>query len=643
MIMPLPPSTEYLESVLPRVAASPSGAVLRNALRLRSRTGRRLLALLAHPEERDAADMLDHTAFDRRVKSSKLHLRAYCDLAYALAAQPLDDGDQDAALAMYGRARKLLGASVPERDQTAHVRLAGLNGDRPLLESLRRTYDRVSEVHWKAAECTVRRAESPDDETRWLPSFLEFAGWDSVTLAESGPDLLGRLRPDGVRAVEGGPLVSVVMTCFEPGPELLTAVRSVLDQSWRNLELLLVDDASGPAYTDVLVEAAGLDGRVQLIRQRTNGGTYRARNRAIGMARGSLITGLDSDDWAHPRWIERQIAPLLADPDLVMSVAEGIRCTGDLEPAITPELRLTETRSTSVMYRAAEIREHTGFYDAVLKSGDTEFKLRIQRHFGSGRVAFLRDRYLTAVRHRAGSLSDAEVAAEWVTPARAAYETAFRHWHKRMRQSRSKPFLAASPPERPFPAPRELLERGAASERFDLVAAADWRRLDRSRRELLTESAEAAADGEAVGLVHYPAWDALDGATAIAPEVLAFAAEHGLQFADLERSSVDRLVASDRALLRCLELDYGVSGTAVEATASTAEPAAALRVQVGLLPKAKGLLAVSGAAVAAAGGTGLTVVAGGPAAAVTAAATGLAAAAATGAVGIALAARRLRR
>ncbi|MEU6248321.1 glycosyltransferase family 2 protein [Glycomyces sp. NPDC047010] len=641
--MPLPPSTEYLDSVLPRVAASTSGAVLANALRLRSRTGRRLLAILAHPEDRDASDALDHTAFDRRVKSSSLHLRAYCDLAYALAAQPLDDGDQAAALSMYGRARRLLGSSVPERDQTAHVRLAGLHGDRPLLESLRRTYNRVPEVYWKAAECAVRRTEAPGDEARWFAALLDFAGWEGVALAPSGPDPLGRLRPDGVRAVEDGPLVSVAMTCFRPGPELLTAVRSVLSQSWRHLELLLVDDASGPEYADVLLEAAGLDDRVQLIRQRVNGGTYRARNRALGMARGEMVTGLDSDDWAHPRWIEHQIAPLLERPELVMSVAEGIRCSGGLEPAITPELRLTETRSTSVMYRAAEVREHTGFYDTVLKSADTEFKLRIQRHFGSGRTAFLRGRYLTVVRHRSGSLSEAEVAAEWVSPARAAYESAFRHWHKQMRQGRSKPFLAASAPERPFPAPRELLERGVVPDRFDLVTAADWRRIDRSRRGLLDAAAEAAGDGGAVGLVHYPAWDALQGPAQIAPEVLAFAAEHGLLFADLERSGTDRLIASDDALLFCLEQDYGVTGTSDEETRPTSRPHAALRVRVERLPSARGLAAACGAGAAVLVGAGAAVAAAGPAAALTAAATGVAAAAAIGAIGAALAARRLRR
>jgi hypothetical protein len=641
-------AAEYIESMLPQVAAVPSGTVLGNALRLRSRTGRRLLAALAHPDEPDA-DADDYTAFDGHVKSSQLHLPAYCDLAYALAAQPLDEGDQAAALAMYGRAKRLLGAAVPERDQIAHVRLAGSHGDRALLDSLRRTYDRVPQIYWKAAAYALRRAEAPEDVERWLPAFLDFTGWDDIVLAETAAEdgLLGRLAPAGTPAVEEGPLVSVVMTCYRPGPELLTAVRSVLRQTWRRLELLLVDDASGPDHAAILLEAAALDERVQLLRQRANGGTYKARNRAIGVARGTFVTGLDSDDWAHPRWIERQIAPLLASPDLVMSIGEGLRCSGDLEPALTPELRLTEARSTSIMFRAEEIREHIGFYDTVLKSGDTEFKLRIQRHFGTARVATLHGSLLTVVREREGSISHGDVAAEWVTPARSAYDAAFRHWHKRIRQGRTKPFLAASPPERPFPAPRQLLERDADPDRFDLAVAADWRRLDRTRRDLLDTAAAAAADGETVALVHYPAWDALRGTSqGITPEVLAFAAEHGLAFADPSRSGADRLLATDDALLWCLREDYAAMGAEqIEAArAATIPEPPALQPREGSRWRSRALLlgAAGAGAVLAGAGVALTST-GSPVSALTAAATGLAAAVAIGAVAVADAARRIQR
>ena len=637
----------YVELALPRVAALPSGVVLDNALRLRSRMGRRLLAALACPGRRDEDG---YREFDKRAKTSELHLGAYCDLSYALASQPLDEGDHEAALTMYGRAVRVLGNSVPERDQIAHVRLAALHGDRAILDPLRKTYRRVPETWWRACEYAIRRTEDPDDSSRWLPSFLDFAGWDDIELTPTGPedDLLARLAPSGVKDVDDGPLVSVVMTCYRPGPELLTAVRSVLSQSWRHLELLLVDDASEAEFDGVLLEAAGLDERVRLLRQRANGGTYRARNRAMGIARGAFITGLDSDDWAHPRWLERQVTPLLADAELVMTVAEGFRCSEDLEPAISPALRLTEPRSTSIMYRAEEIREHIGFYDTVVKSADTEFRLRIQRTFGKNRTLALEGEQLTIVRVRVGSLSDGDVSVGWMTPARFAYSCAFKHWHRRIQLGRSKPFLAASAPERPFPAPRQLLEFGAAADRFDLVVAADWRRLDPARRELLERAATAAAEGRSVGLVHYAAWEKLTtGAHGIAPQVLSFAAEHRLAFADLERSSVDLLVAADDALLAGLREDYAAVEEArveVAREVETPEVPAPLRVRRRPRARAKDLFLGALASCALVLVPVLALTSGyAPVTTLTVVSTGLAAAAAIGAVLVVLATGRIRR
>src|SRR5690606_28015165 len=105
--------------------------------------------------------------------------------------------------------------------------------------------------------------------------------------------------------VTDGPLVSVIVTSWRPGPGLETAVRSLLNQSWRNLEILLIDDASPASYVPLLEQVAALDPRIRLIRLERNGGTYEARNVGLGLARGELVTGQDSDDWSHPRRIEK--------------------------------------------------------------------------------------------------------------------------------------------------------------------------------------------------------------------------------------------------------------------------------------------------------------------------------------------------
>lgn len=88
-----------------------------------------------------------------------------------------------------------------------------------------------------------------------------------------------------------GPKVSVIMTSYRPSREdILNAVKSILTQSYRNLELIIVDDASPRQFDATLDEVVALDARIQLIKLPVNGGTYRARNAALAAARGKYVT-----------------------------------------------------------------------------------------------------------------------------------------------------------------------------------------------------------------------------------------------------------------------------------------------------------------------------------------------------------------
>ena len=126
------------------------------------------------------------------------------------------------------------------------------------------------------------------------------------------------------------PLVSVVVTAYRPGPWLATAIRALLDQTWSRLEVIVVDDASGPDFADEIARVAALDPRARVITRERNGGAYRARNLGLAQAKGEYLAFLDADDWCHPERIERQVLPLLADPSLVATQALAIRATEDL-------------------------------------------------------------------------------------------------------------------------------------------------------------------------------------------------------------------------------------------------------------------------------------------------------------------------
>jgi glycosyltransferase involved in cell wall biosynthesis len=110
------------------------------------------------------------------------------------------------------------------------------------------------------------------------------------------------------RVEEARPLVSVVIPVYNRAHLLGRAIRSVLAQTFVDLELLVVDDGSSDGIADV-VGSFG-DPRLRLVRLPRRGGVARARNVGMGQARGDLGAFLDSDDEWLPSKLEQQIARL---------------------------------------------------------------------------------------------------------------------------------------------------------------------------------------------------------------------------------------------------------------------------------------------------------------------------------------------
>lgn len=100
--------------------------------------------------------------------------------------------------------------------------------------------------------------------------------------------------------------VSVVVPVYRGEDFLPRCVESVLAQTYRNLELILVDDGSPDHCGDICDRYAAADPRVVVIHQ-SNGGPSRARNRGIDVARGDYIAFIDADDWVAETYLERLV------------------------------------------------------------------------------------------------------------------------------------------------------------------------------------------------------------------------------------------------------------------------------------------------------------------------------------------------
>lgn len=104
-------------------------------------------------------------------------------------------------------------------------------------------------------------------------------------------------------------LVSVVIPTYNRATTISRAIQSVLDQTYRDLEVIVVDDGSTDSTQEIL---RGFDGRIKVIRQ-ANAGPSSARNCGIKAARGDIVAFLDSDDVWLPSKLERQVEMLMRE------------------------------------------------------------------------------------------------------------------------------------------------------------------------------------------------------------------------------------------------------------------------------------------------------------------------------------------
>lgn len=111
-------------------------------------------------------------------------------------------------------------------------------------------------------------------------------------------------------------LVSVILPCHNADAFLESALRSILDQTYRDLEVLAIDDGSTDRTRVVLDRMAAIDPRVRVLINERNLGLIPTLNRGVQEARGAYIARMDADDVALPHRIETQIAHLESHPEM---------------------------------------------------------------------------------------------------------------------------------------------------------------------------------------------------------------------------------------------------------------------------------------------------------------------------------------
>lgn len=181
------------------------------------------------------------------------------------------------------------------------------------------------------------------------------------------------------------PLVSVVIPTYKRLIEYLSrAVESVRNQTYQNIEIIIVDDSTAAfpqrAETEKYIQSLN-DDRIQYYQNEKNCGGSLTRNRGISYAKGKFITFLDDDDEYMPRKVEKQVAFMESGKydaslsEMVIFSKEGkvvdYRDYKDLtdfskEGLFAYHLMKHLTGTPTYMFRADKLREIGGFDDAKM-------------------------------------------------------------------------------------------------------------------------------------------------------------------------------------------------------------------------------------------------------------------------------------
>ena len=186
-------------------------------------------------------------------------------------------------------------------------------------------------------------------------------------------------------------MITALMTVYNAERWVEAAVRSILDQTMSEFELLVVDDGSTDGSADILDRLASMDERISIIRQE-NQGVARSANTGFRQARFDLVARIDADDLAYPQRFERQLAFFEANPEIVAagSSADYINDAGDrigvADNPFTSDERVQERLRTgraiyfihsSMMFRRDAVLDVGGYREMFPVAHDTDLINRL--------------------------------------------------------------------------------------------------------------------------------------------------------------------------------------------------------------------------------------------------------------------------
>lgn len=182
------------------------------------------------------------------------------------------------------------------------------------------------------------------------------------------------------------PLVSVVVPLYNMEDFVGDTLRSVLASTYRNLEVIVVDDGSSDTSPEIVAKIAQQDSRVKLLHQ-ANAGPCRARNNAVAASHGQYVLPVDADNLLAPQFIAQAVPILEAQPN-VKVVCPSMEFIGDKQgPWRLPEFSrsLLARRNhidTCALFRRADFDRVGGYCEEIIAREDWDFWISMLKDGG---------------------------------------------------------------------------------------------------------------------------------------------------------------------------------------------------------------------------------------------------------------------
>lgn len=457
----------------------------------------------------DIGDRLDSGSLSTSSQDIKDYYepRSLLSLASLLVTSPKSNLDTNAGISFFQFALAVFGVnSFSDEHKLQYVEALG-DLRKYIEQQVLVKHLKVEELNLLQANLLqVDRCRYECDEADWLSALNDL--YSSLNMSKVGlseeydKPLMDRLVATTNYRVDG-PKVSIIMPTYSPGRGIFTALRSLLEQSWSNLEVIVVDDGSPAQYDGIFKELKQLDPRVFVLRQESNAGAYVARNAGLLRAEGEFITTHDDDDWSHPDKIAAQASVLVENSYILASTSAHVRTDEDMHfTRVNSKARHANKNYSSLMFRRHVVDE-MGLWDTVNRGGDSEFESRLVANFGSDRKVDLLDKPMSFSRVWSGSLTSGEMARGYFAYSRLLYRSAFRQWQRSQVKMQMKASLAGEAP-RPYPVPSsfEPSKRNTDLGLFDVIYVADFYKAGKFVNKITSEIRTASSAGLRIAYMH---------------------------------------------------------------------------------------------------------------------------------------------